>query len=238
MKKTFYSEAAYSCGLAALALGTALMEAADFGVSMVVAPAYLLYLRLSLLIPGFTFGMAEYTLQAVLLLCMMLLLRRFRLSYLFSFVTALLYGALLDGAMALVGLIDAGSIAVRCAFYTGGLLLCAIGVSLLFRTYISPEVYELFVKEVSARYGVEIHRFKTGYDCVSCLVGVVLSFVFFGFGTFRGVKWGTVLCALVNGFLISRCSAFWDRHCLFRDGLPLRCYFVPAAVSEAHAPQP
>lgn len=238
MKKTFYSEAAYSCGLAALALGTALMEAADFGVSMVVAPAYLLYLRLSLLIPGFTFGMAEYTLQAVLLLCMMLLLRRFRLSYLFSFVTALLYGALLDGAMALVGLIDAGSIVVRCAFYTGGLLLCAIGVSLLFRTYISPEVYELFVKEVSARYGVEIHRFKTGYDCVSCLVGVVLSFVFFGFGTFRGVKWGTVLCALVNGFLISRCSAFWDRHCLFRDGLPLRCYFVPAAVSEAHAPRP
>lgn len=238
MKKTFYTEAAYGCGLASLALGTALMEAADFGVSMVVAPAYLLYLRLSLLIPGFTFGTAEYTLQAALLLCMMLLLRRFRLSYLFSFVTALLYGALLDGAMALVGLMDAGTVAVRCAFYAGGLLLCAIGVSLLFRTYISPEVYELFVKEVSARYGVEIHRFKTGYDCVSCLAGVVLSFAFFGFGTFQGVKWGTVLCALVNGFLISRCSAFWDRHCVFRDGLPLRRYFVPAAVNEAQTPEP
>ena len=39
-KKTLiYSEAAYLIGLVVLAFGVALMEAADFGVSMVVAPA-------------------------------------------------------------------------------------------------------------------------------------------------------------------------------------------------------
>ena len=41
-----------------------------------------------------TFGMAEYCLQAVLLLAMCLLLR-FRVSYLFSFVTAVVYGFVL-----------------------------------------------------------------------------------------------------------------------------------------------
>ena len=39
MKKTFYSELAYFIGIAVLALGTAMMEQADFGMSMVVAPA-------------------------------------------------------------------------------------------------------------------------------------------------------------------------------------------------------
>lgn len=43
----FYTEAAYFIGLVTLALGTALMERADFGMSMVVAPAYLVYLKVS-----------------------------------------------------------------------------------------------------------------------------------------------------------------------------------------------
>ena len=35
-KKVFYSEAAYGVGVLLLALGTGLMERADFGLSMVV----------------------------------------------------------------------------------------------------------------------------------------------------------------------------------------------------------
>ena len=42
-QKSFSAELAYILGIVALALGTALMERADFGVSMVVAPAYLLH---------------------------------------------------------------------------------------------------------------------------------------------------------------------------------------------------
>ena len=82
-KRVFYTELAYVLGLLALAVGTALMERADFGVSMVVAPAYLLHLKLSEFWPFFTFGMAEYTFQAVLVLVTMLLLRRAKLSYFF-----------------------------------------------------------------------------------------------------------------------------------------------------------
>ena len=46
-KRVFYCEVAYVLGLVVLAVGTALMEKADFGMSMVVAPAYLLYLKLN-----------------------------------------------------------------------------------------------------------------------------------------------------------------------------------------------
>ncbi len=92
MKRTFSTELAYVFGIVFVAWGVVLMEMADFGVSMVVAPAYLLYRWLSPAWSVVTFGMAEYCLQAVLLLAMCLLLRRFRVSYLFSFVTAVVYG--------------------------------------------------------------------------------------------------------------------------------------------------
>ena len=77
MKRTFSTELAYVFGIVFVAWGVVLMEKADFGVSMVVAPAYLLYRWLSPVWSFVTFGMAEYCLQAVLLLAMCLLLRRF-----------------------------------------------------------------------------------------------------------------------------------------------------------------
>lgn len=224
-KRTFYSELAYIIGLSLIALGVAFMEKSDFGVSMVVAPAYVLYRAISLHAAFFTFGMAEYTLQAVLLVILLVLLRRFRLSYLFSFVTAVLYGFLLDGAMLLLGLFAADTIALRLVCYTVGMVLCAAGVAMVFHTYIAPEVYELFVKEYSRHKGIPIHRFKTGYDCGSLLVGLILSFVFFGFGTFVGVRWGTIVCALINGTLIGFISRFLESRFEFRDALPFRSFF-------------
>ena len=224
-KRIFYTEIAYILGILILALGTALMERADYGVSMVVAPAYLLYLKLSPMLPFFTFGMAEYMMQGTLLLLMILILRRFRLSYLFSFVTAVLYGFALDGSMWIVALLPGAGAAARIAFYLIGFLSCSVGVSLLFHTYISPEVYELWVKEMSRKAKIDIHKYKTGYDCVSCLIGILLSFCFFGFGRFEGVKLGTILCALVNGFSIGCFARLLEKVWAFEDGLPWRKYF-------------
>ena len=226
MKKgIFYTELAYILGLVILAVGTAMMERADFGVSMVVAPAYLFYLKLSPSLPFFTFGMAEYMLQGMLLVIMILLLRRFRVSYLFSFATAVLYGFALDGAMSVIAMIPGTDTIARVLFYILGMLFCSLGVSLLFHTYISPEVYELWVKEMSARTGIAIHKYKTGYDCVSCVIGVILSFLFFGFGRFEGVKLGTIICALFNGFIIGCFTRILEKVWDFRDRLNLRRFF-------------
>ena len=224
-KRYFYTELAYIIGLTLLALSAALMEKADFGVSMVVAPAYLLHLQVSQYLPFFTFGMAEYTLQAVLLIIMIIVLRKFRLSYLFSFVTAVLYGFLLDLMMYFVSYIPYDNIASRIVYYILGLLGCAVGVSLLFHTYISPEVYELFVKELSAKSKTNINKVKTIYDCTSCVIAIIMSFAFFGMWHFEGVKWGTVVCALINGFTIGLSSKVFEKLFTFKDGLKLSRFF-------------
>ncbi|MBR2604623.1 MAG: hypothetical protein IKE11_02900 [Clostridia bacterium] len=225
-KRVFYTEWAYAVAMAGLSLSVALMTRADFGVSMVVAPAYLLYLKVNPVLPFFTFGMAEYTLQAVLLLLTILTVKKYRPYFLFSFVTAVAYGFLLDGWMALTASLPADGFALRCLWYVLGILLGAASIAFFFETYIAPEVYELLVKEIAQKLGRPTHRVKTVYDCVSCAVAVLMSFAFFGLWRFEGVKLGTVICALVNGFLIGRCTALYERVFEFRDALPWRKYFT------------
>ena len=225
MKVKFYSELTYVLGLILLPFGAALMTMADFGVSMIVAPAYILHLKVSESFGFFTFGVAEYTLQAVLLMITVAILRKFRISYLLSFVTAFLYGMFLDVYLALLGNICWDDLYLRIAAYVMGIGFTAVGVALFFRTYISPEVYELFVKEVSAKYRVPLGKFKTFYDCGSLVVSVIFSFAFFGFGSFVGIGWGTLICALINGKLIGLTDKFLGERFEFCDRFKWRKYF-------------
>jgi len=219
-KRILYCETAYVLGLFVLALGTAFMERANFGMSMVVAPAYLIHLLVSPTFPFFSFGMSEYVFQAVLIILLSLVMGKAKKSYLFSFVTAFLYGVVLDLAMGIVALLPFAGMAWRVVFYLVGLLTCSTGVTLLLHTYFPPEAYELVVKEFSQKFGIPLGKTKTVYDCCSCLLGIVLSFCFFG--TFVGVKWGTILCALVNGWLIGQITHWLDCKFIWQDALLLR----------------
>ena len=219
-KKVFYCEIAYVVGLFVLALGTAFMERADFGLSMVVAPAYLLHLKISQFLPFFSFGMSSYVFQALLLTVLSLILRRVKKNYFLSFATAFIYGFILDGAIALVGLLPFEGLVWRIALFCVGLVTCTVGVAFLFHTYFPPEAYDLFVKEISQKYGIKIGKVKIIYDYCSCILSIVLTLVFFG--AFMGVKWGTIICALLNGLLISRIGRILESKFVFKDALPLR----------------
>lgn len=225
MKKTFYTELAYLLGIFGLAAGTALTERADFGMSMIVAPSYLIHLQVSKWLPFFTFGVAEYMVQFGLILVVALFYRKFKRSYLFSFVTAILYSLMLDGSIWAMSLVPYQSMVWRCIYYVAGLVVCAAGVALIFRTYITPGGYDLFVMEMAKKYNIPVNRYKTMYDYVSCAVSVVLSFVFYGFGKFVGIRWGTIVYAAVNGWVITQIGKLLEHFFEFKDGLPLRKYF-------------
>ena len=95
-KKGRFAEIAYVLGIILCPLGVCLSAKSGFGVSMVVAPAYVLYLRISETIPWFTFGKSEYIFQGLLLIVLAFAVRRFKWKYLLSFVTAFIYGNILD----------------------------------------------------------------------------------------------------------------------------------------------
>lgn len=224
-KKVFYTELSYVLGLVIMAFSAAFTVKADFGMSMVVAPAYLLHLKLSQLLPWFSFGVAEYVFQGLLVLLLVVIMRKFKFYYLLSFVTAVLYGTLLDGAIFLISPLPADSFAIRVLWYVIGTVCCSFAVSLFFHTYLAPEAYELVVKEIAAKTKKDINIIKTAYDCISVVLGIALSFCFFGFGTFEGVKLGTVICAVVNGFLIGRFSKLLERFFEFKNKFNLEKHF-------------
>ena len=224
-KKVFYTELSYLLGLVIMAFAAAFTEKANFGMSMVVAPAYILHLKVSTFLPWFSFGVAEYCFQGVLIIVTAVLMKKFKRSYLFSFVTAVIYGSILDGAMALISVIPDNTFVLRAVWYIIGTVSCSLAVSLFFHTYLSPEAYELIVKEISERFSININKFKTAYDCFSCVLGIAMSFLFFGFGVFEGVKMGTIICALINGFLISRFTKLLEHFFEFKDRFPIKKYF-------------
>ena len=224
-KGVFYTEAAYVLGIFIMALGVAFAQKADFGMSMVVAPAYILHLKISQYLTFFSFGMAEYTFQLLLIILIAVVTRKFKLTYIGSFVTALIYGFVLDGLIALLSLLPSDGVPLRVIYFIAGALCCSLAVSLFFHTYLPALAYELFVKEVSAKFGININKFKTGYDITSLLVGVVMSFAFFGMWQFNGVSYGTLILALINGFIISLFTRLLERFFDFKDKLKIRRIF-------------
>jgi uncharacterized membrane protein YczE len=223
MKKLkFYTEAAYVIGLILLALGTAMTAYGDFGISMVVAPAYILHLYLSPIIPFFSFGVAEYTLQAAVLLITAIILRKVKLAYLLSFCATVLYGIVLDGATALISYMPQ-SLILQIIMYILGVMVCSTAIALLFNSYLPPEAYELFVKEISFKLKKPLHKIKTVYDIGSLALSLVMSLVFFG--TLKGIGVGTVVCAFIYGFLIRLFQALYAKLFTLEDKFKWRSFF-------------
>lgn len=220
-------EAAYLLGILCMAAGVACVSASNFGYSMIVAPVYLLFTKLGGLL---SFGTVEYLFQGLLLILMCICVRKFRVQYLLSFVTAVFYGYTFDLLLWLVGFVPSDTLPARILLFAVGTVFISISVALFVRTYLPPEVYELFVREFAVVYALPFGRVKLSYDCISCAFSIVLSMVLFGPGVFadfsfaalceaivsgyvlEGIGIGTVVAALVNGPLITLCGRWIDRH--------------------------
>ncbi len=215
------SEAAYLIGILGLSFSVAMAAAADFGVSMIVAPAYILSLKFDFL----TFGQAEYVLQAIIFVIFCILMKKVRAVYFSSFVTCIIYGAVLDGWRAAIPLFNPAVISpsdigipLKIGLFAASMIITAFCISLFFRIYLYPQVYDFFVKLISVRFGIDRTKFKIGYDVFSLLLSVALTLIFFG--EFRGIGIGTLILTLFNGILIDLAGKVWDKYFLFEPKFP------------------
>ena len=141
------SEVTYFAAIVLLSLAVATLSTADFGISMIVAPAYLLSLKAGFL----SFGQAEYVVQAIVFILLCIVLKRFRFVYFFSFGTCLIYGFVLDLWRKIPFLNPAATppgsmnLPLRIAMFVLGMILTSFSVALFFKTYLFPQVYDFFV---------------------------------------------------------------------------------------------
>ncbi len=223
-KHVFYTEIAYIFAILFIALGVALAAKAGFGVSMIAAPTYTFHLWLVQFTDILTLGTLDYLFQGFVILVTTVLVRKFRISYLFSFATAVLSGFAIDFFFWIFEPVSVEGFFARVIFFCLSLLSCAFGVSCVFHAYIPPAGHELFVKEVAVHFKKDIHKIKTAYDIVFCVLSVVLNLVLFG--GFVGIGMGTVITALVNGPLIAGFAGFLEKHFEYKAAVPkLEKYF-------------
>ena len=223
------TEFAYVVGMVVIAIGTALITKANIGVNIVVAPAYILHLFLiSKGLEFFTFGVCQYIVQGVLVFLVALVCKKFKISYLFAFVSAVLEGYLLDIFLYLIP--DINSILWMVIYYVSGQIILAIGISFMLQTYITPEVYELAVVEfidafTDSQSPKAVTAVKVIYDCSIGVLSIILSFILFGFGNIQGLGIGTIVNVVIAGYLIGLFTKVQRHLFIYHDSFNLRKYF-------------
>jgi uncharacterized membrane protein YczE len=165
MKKkiTLYSEFVYIFAILILSFSVAMVSAADLGLSMIVAPAYILSQKLQFL----TFGQSEYVVQAILFIVFCILLKRVKLVYFASFLNCIIYGAVLDLWRTIIPIFNPSitepgsmSMPIRITFFVASALITAFSIALFFRVYLYPQVYDFFVKGITEHFNLNQTKFK------------------------------------------------------------------------------
>lgn len=213
-----FGEAAYIAGIVLCALGVCISAKSGLGVSHIVAPAFVLSSYLEPAAPFFTFGFAEYVVQAALLLTLALLLKRITVSYPLAFVTAVIYGFTLDAWRLLFGTEPVQELYMQIIFMFAGALVTDFSIALMLRSYLPQQAYDFTVKEISTVKGYNLTKVKWIYDVSSLSAAVILMLALFGRFDFSLIGPGTLIIAAINAPLIGIFGKICDR---FIDFSPL-----------------
>ena len=216
-----FGEIAWLIGVVLCSLGVSLSAKSGLGVSMVIAPAYVLHLRFSQVFPWFTLGMAEYTFQGLLIIATALVIRRFKLKYLLCFFTAVIHGFAVDMWRSLIGSGIAQTVIEKGVYCALGTVVTAFAISLMLRTYLPQEVFELVVKEVSDKYSFSMNKVKWVYDISSLVLGIVLMLALFKTFSLEIIGIGTLILTVINAPLIAFFGKILDKMISFDPALKL-----------------
>lgn len=193
----------YVIGMAVCPLGVVLATKSGFGVSMIEAPVYVSYLYFGDKFSFLTFGTMEYILQAIVIALLCILVRRFKIKYLFSFVTAVLFGFILDFWLYVFGGNELYTqMPVRIIAYAISIIIIAFAVACFLRTTWPQEAWELFVKEFAERYSFNMTKVKWIYDFSSLAMGIILMLAFFKKFRLDAIGIGTIITTFINAPII------------------------------------
>lgn len=197
-------------GLVLSAFGICLCTKSDLGLSMIGACPYILHRKLVETWAWFSQGTAEYVFEAILLVGVTAVVRRFKPKWLLSFVTAVVVGFIIDGwFLVLGGNGPYESIVARIIAFVCGMCITSLGVAFFFRTRMPLEVYELAVTEFSERYGFGTKYVKLGFDVIMLVIALLMDLILMR--SLVGIGIGTIVMTLCNSFIIAFCGKYIDR---------------------------
>lgn len=218
MKKkiTKIGEASWVIGNILCAIGNCLVSKSAFGLSAIIAPAFIMHEKIGLL----SVGVCEYIIQGILLALCCILIGRFKGKFIATICNILFYGACFDIVNALLSPIVPTGIVSRIFTAAIGTLITGFAIALMLRTYIPPSAYEIFVKEVSESKGIALSRMKLVFDGSMLALSILMMLLLLGEFRFDMIGALTVIAAFLNSVLIGFFGKILDKYCDFSPAIP------------------
>ena len=215
------NELLWLLGIIFVAFGVAICSKANLGVSMIAAPAFIIYEAIAPLWSGFSVGMTEYLIQGVILIVLCIIIRKFRWTFLLAFLVALIYGYTLDFFIWVLKDVSFDAVWLRWLMLLVGDVIVAFGVACFFKTYMPLQVYELFVSEISKKFSMNIPKVKMFFDYSLLAISLILAFTLFGdvktfdwstigYSSFHNIGLGTIVTTMINSPIIALMSKLLD----------------------------
>lgn len=204
----FRGELALALAVVFNSFGVVLMLYSGSGISAISSVPY----AFSEVFPFLTLGTWTYLFQAVLILTLMVLRRRFVVSYLFSFVVGFVFSELLDLHELWINVLPVNP-GWRVLYFVVSYLILCFGIALSNRCKLPIVPTDLFPRELSQITKITYPKVKISFDAICLLVTAGMTLLFLGH--LQGIGIGTVLAALTMGKVIGIMGNWLDRHFVF-----------------------
>lgn len=204
----FRGELALALAVVFNSFGVVLMLYSGSGISAISSVPY----AFSEVFPFLTLGTWTYLFQAVLILTLMVLRRRFVVSYLFSFVVGFVFSELLDLHELWINVLPV-NLGWRVLYFVVSYLILCFGIALSNRCKLPIVPTDLFPRELAQITKIGYPKVKISFDAICLLVTAGMTLLFLGH--LQGIGIGTVLAALTMGKVIGIMGNWLDRHFVF-----------------------
>ncbi len=189
----------YFLGLFIMAVGVVFSVKSALGVSPVTCLANVVSQ-----ITAINLGVCTTAVYCLYILVEVIILRcDFKPEMLLQIVASFVFGSLVSAATALFSFLPAPTAyPVRLLFLLCSVPLVAVGVMLYLSPNILPTPGEGMSLAISKKTGLSVGSSKTIFDCSLVIISLITSLVYFR--GLVGVREGTIICALLVGFVMKR----------------------------------
>lgn len=186
----------------------AIMSRSGFGMSSIAAVPFLLSKVFTL----FKFGTWNFLVQAILVLSLIILGRKMKMEYLFSFILAFAFSKMIDVHELWLALLP-DTIPFRIAYFLIGFFVMALGIYVSNNSDVPIMPTDLFPRDVTALFSLSFAKVKTIYDITFLIIALFLSLGYLH--QLLGIGIGTVICAAFTGKTVDIIQTFLSKRIIF-----------------------
>lgn len=184
-------------GLFIMAVGITLMVKAKLGTSPISSMPYVFSLKLT----SVSLGTLTFLWNIILILGQIFILgKKFERYQLIQVPISILFGIFVDISKSILNFINPQTYVCSLFVLIVGCVILAIGVNFTILADVVMNSGEAFVKAVTIRNGKSFGDMKVIFDVSLVMLSVLASFIFFG--KIEGVREGTIIAAIISGFII------------------------------------